>query len=812
MPASVRPIVVTLVLAMMGSYALAEPYCIGLALPDGTHGSGPESRGILRALRIYEKRLAGPLGRQLQEEFGFKPPPIEFKARLEPTGDKDLTRTVAEQFVQSPCVAVIGHWDSETALAARHIYEKAPMALITPVATNPQVTRGSKTVFTMMYNDDWQGAVTASYVTRILKKKAVAVLYQDDVYGRGLLKGFMKQAEAMGSIPVATIPLEPGRDLTDPWSQNGWTAACENADAVVLFTDEKTGIEAFRQLRKRGIRATIIGADAFVSLSLAKTVDHVAKELSLDDPHLMVASPFFYELAPLTANQGRLFYRQAVREERAEQEQSFAPEETIEEEPPPHAGLFLDAAFLITRGIMAGMKAGLRSVPEMRKAVLDYLGTLTAPEDAVDGFSGRLHFDRNHTIPRPVLFGWVKNGRLRPAFTQLRSTNEFTRDRAASLRAAGNPRSEVKGMPTVETHVVQTGINLYRLDNIDLREQTFDAEFFLWFKWKGPENLKLSRDTIFFWNGIYSVNDQVIELAEDLNSDPKYRSLRIKGRFLDEYDLRNYPFDVQTLHLAFSLPRYGTDTVWLAVDEEALSDRDKFTIFPSEYERIGRLEHTSGTRRLESTLGDSKRDSVGGRGIDFSVYQVKLTVQRNPFPYLVKLLLPLFVLSAISLAVYWVPVRHFAVRITLVLTALLSTLVFHMSKADALPNVGYMTLADKYFVFAYLIMTVSILANIWIEWERTKRTLEHAQLINSGCRYLMTAAAVFCFLELSVPAIETWYLRAIVGLGFVFSAWLIYEFFHHSPGVLPKVKSILSLSWAGSQGKEKTAKAKSSSS
>lgn len=806
MQRSIPLIVMTILFALLGTCALADQYCIGLALPSGVHGPDVETRGIARALKIYEKQLDGPLGRKLEEEFGFRPPPIKFTVKYEPSDDKDVTRRVAEEFVQSSCVAVIGHWDSKTALAAREVYEKGHMALITPVATNPGVTRGSKTMFTMMYNDDWQGAVIASYVIRVLKKKAVAVVYEEDVYGRGLLQSFIKQAESMGSKPVATVALKPGRDLTNSPDDNGWITECKNADAVVLFTAEKTGIEAFRQLRKHGIRAPIIGADAFVSLSLVDDVGTVAKELSLEKPDMMIASPFFYELAPLHAHEMRRLYRHSVRDERARAQSSDG---LFNEEPPPYMGLFLDAAFLITRGIMVGVKAGLKSVPEMRKAVLSYLKSLDSPENAVDGFSGKLYFDRNGTMPRPVLFAWVENGRLRPAFTQLRAAREFTRDRTERLRADDAESAEVKGMPMVETHVVQAGIDLFRLDNIDLREQTFDAEFFLWFKWERPKNLQLNRNNIFFWNGIYNVNDQIVELAQNLDSNPKYRALRVKGRFLDEYDLHHYPFDVQTLHIAFSLPRYGTDRVWLAVDEQTSSSEDRFTIFPSEYDRAGPLEHISGTRRLESTLGDSRRDSLGGRGIDFSVYEVKLKVRRNPFPYLLKLLLPLFVLAAISLAVYWVPVRHFGVRTTLVLTALLSTLVFHMSKADALPNVGYMTLADKYFVFAYLFMTVSILAVIWIEWVRTKRSLAKAEIINSGCRYLVTAAAVFLFVELSAPAIEAWFFRVIVVLGFIFSAWLIYEFLCHTAGVWPKINRLVSRSRTDSSRSKETAEAKS---
>ena len=70
----------------------------------------------------------------------------------------------------------------------------------------------------------------------------------------------------------------------------------------------------------------------------------------------------------------------------------------------------------------------------------------------------------------------------------------------------------------------------------------------------------------------------------------------------------------------------------------------------------------------------------------------------------------------VSLFMFLIPNTQFDARISLVMTALLSILVFHLSQEEAWPNVGYLVAADKYFMSAYILTFALILESIVANW------------------------------------------------------------------------------------------------
>ncbi len=565
--------------------------------------------------------------------------------------------------MSSDCVAVIGHTYSGPALAAGKVYDRHRMVLVSPTASNRAVARASNRVFTLTFNDEWQGAVIAAYVYRMMTRTKALVFFENSAYGRGLAQSFRKQARSMDFQPVAEIA------VTGPFSHDrtpefgGLRAPLDAADVVVVFAGRTTAIKLFREIRKRSASIPIVGSDSLLSTAFVKDVHETVRQLKQPSANVLVASPFFYELAPLKAHEFRRLY-----------EKHFFRGDAWRKHPPgvptgsditlaPYPALFVDAALLVTRGIMAGLAKGKRSVGEIRNEVFTYMGGLDSPEKAVEGITGSLFFDKEGSMPRPVLFGWLHGERFRPAFVQIaRVPHREAQTRSTPETDVGrkDPVERpllVNGVPVQPKYVVFTGINLYRIDNVDLLSQAFDAEFFLWFRWKKPENLVLNADTIFFWNSLYSSDDRIIPMGDHIDGDIRYRGFRLKGGFLDTFDLRNYPFDSQVLSLRMSLPAYSTDRILLAVDDEVEYAADQFAIFPNEYVKIGRPDHASGTLPLNASLGDPRRETTRSGDYDFSVYEVRFQVARNPFSYLLKMFLPLVLLIGVCLAVFWVPIK-----------------------------------------------------------------------------------------------------------------------------------------------------------
>jgi branched-chain amino acid transport system substrate-binding protein len=128
--------------------------------------------------------------------------------------------TNARKFVaDKTVVGIIGPQMSGAAKAMTPILSMADLAMITPSATNPDLTNpqfkqqydpgGKPVFFRTVATDAYQGPEMANYFAKVLKVKSVYVLDDSGAYGEGLADAFQKQAAADG-IKVL------GRDKLDP--------------------------------------------------------------------------------------------------------------------------------------------------------------------------------------------------------------------------------------------------------------------------------------------------------------------------------------------------------------------------------------------------------------------------------------------------------------------------------------------------------------------------------------------------------------------------------------------------------------------
>jgi branched-chain amino acid transport system substrate-binding protein len=100
---------------------------------------------------------------------------------------------IANKFVNSGVVGVIGHWNSSASIPASGVYQQAKVVMITPASTNPQLTeQGFPTIFRVCGRDDQQGPVAARFVRERFPTGAVAVLHDKTTYGQGLAEQFQR--------------------------------------------------------------------------------------------------------------------------------------------------------------------------------------------------------------------------------------------------------------------------------------------------------------------------------------------------------------------------------------------------------------------------------------------------------------------------------------------------------------------------------------------------------------------------------------------------------------------------------------------
>ena len=124
-----------------------------------------------------------------------KPVTIEIMA-VDDRSDPATAKEVAKQLVEAGVVAVIGHFNSHTSIAAAPIYAEKNIAEL-PLATDPKFTQlGLATTFRLMANNTLQAKAMGSFAVNHLKAAKFAVVDDGTPVGKGLADGAAEELKA----------------------------------------------------------------------------------------------------------------------------------------------------------------------------------------------------------------------------------------------------------------------------------------------------------------------------------------------------------------------------------------------------------------------------------------------------------------------------------------------------------------------------------------------------------------------------------------------------------------------------------------
>ena len=171
--------------------------------------------------------------------------------------------SVANKFVADGVKFVVGHFNSGVTMPASEVYQENGMLMVTPSATNPQITeRKMWDVFRTCGRDDQQGAVAGAYILKHFKGKKIAVVHDKTTYGKGVADETIKAMAKGGLKPVLYEGINIGEKdfsaLVSKIKQSG-------ADLVYWGGLHTEGGLIVRQMRDQGVKTTLMGADGITT-------------------------------------------------------------------------------------------------------------------------------------------------------------------------------------------------------------------------------------------------------------------------------------------------------------------------------------------------------------------------------------------------------------------------------------------------------------------------------------------------------------------------------------------------------------------
>ncbi|HQI82390.1 MAG TPA: ABC transporter substrate-binding protein [Deltaproteobacteria bacterium] len=187
---SVLPLVCALILAAAGEQArAAHPVKLALIIAETGIAAKEEIPAIQAArLAVEEINASGGL-------LGHPVTLVVIDNKSTPLGAKKA----AEEAVKQGVIGVVGAFRSSHSLAMVPVVQKAGVPMITPPATNPDVTAGSDYVFRACFIDSFQGRVMAELAYRDLGlKTAVALTNITENYSITLTRFFREHFERVG--------------------------------------------------------------------------------------------------------------------------------------------------------------------------------------------------------------------------------------------------------------------------------------------------------------------------------------------------------------------------------------------------------------------------------------------------------------------------------------------------------------------------------------------------------------------------------------------------------------------------------------
>ena len=271
---------------------------------------------------------------------------------------------------------------------------------------------------------------------------------------------------------------------------------------------------------------------------------------------------------------------------------------------------------------------------------------------------------------------------------------------------------------------VQVGVWLVNVEKVDLSANSYILDFYLWFNYDPSEITLVQIQQFEFINGAPST------YVVDADENRGYLEYRVRGTFIKTFDFSQYPFE--THDLAVEIEHKSLDLSQMIFEVDSTSNIDP--------------EANVAGWNLGEFKTSIKEHSYSDK--TFSRFVFGLNLKRPILSSFIKTVLPIAVITTISLLAFLMAPQNFAQRITLGVTTLLSATAFHLSLLNGIPPTGYLTFADKMMLSVYVIFLFNLSVSVYItRFVEAKRMDDAVRVCRRSQRFLPVIIIVLIIIQ-----------------------------------------------------------------
>ena len=262
---------------------------------------------------------------------------------------------------------------------------------------------------------------------------------------------------------------------------------------------------------------------------------------------------------------------------------------------------------------------------------------------------------------------------------------------------------------------VSVGVWLINVERVDLAASSYRLDFYLWFKFDPSE---IDASTVKDFEIVNGAPTRTPDIVDEEEGRIEYR---IRGEFVKTFDFTRYPFETHILTIELEHKRLNASRLVYKADLETAIDK---TVNVAGWE-IGGFD----TAVVEHSYGNEA----------YSRFVFSLYLKRPVLSSFVKSVLPISIITTISLLTFFISPQNFSQRIGLAVSTLMSASAFHLSLLSGLPPIGYLTLADRMMISVYAMFLYNLSVSVYIMKLVDAKKTEEAQKFNNKALKVLAA-------------------------------------------------------------------------
>lgn len=297
-----------------------------------------------------------------------------------------------------------------------------------------------------------------------------------------------------------------------------------------------------------------------------------------------------------------------------------------------------------------------------------------------------------------------------------------------------NLRTNVRPNADGPATEVSVGIRMLDLLEIDDVDQTLTVDLAILRTWEDPRLAHLEGCEIplmdVWYPELIAFNAGRLferwprEVSIGPSGNVKYIQ-RYYGTIASHHSLHDFPFDSQVIAISFTPLKWSETEVKLSVDKQ----------FSGMVENLSISDWI-----IESADAETGRQYAAAFDRFQSHYDFTITAHRIRTYHVMKVILPLCLIVAMSWCVFWINPSEFGAQLGLSATAMLTLIAFIFATTNMVPALGYPTLLDLFIGGSTILVFLALLESLFTSYLVSKNRSDMAMQVDRFCRVFFPAS------------------------------------------------------------------------